>query len=216
MTAQNNAIRTNYIKARIDKKQQNWKRSLCGDRDEMINHNISECSKLLQKEYKIRHDWVENVVYLKLRKKLKFEHTNKWYMYNAESVRKNETHKLLWDFEIKTDHLISAWRPDLIIVDEKKGTCRIQDFAIPYDHWVKLKERKDKYLDLTREMKKLRITVKVTVIGIIIVGFGTVTKGLVKEQEDLEIRGRVETIQTTALLRSAWILRRVLETCGDL
>ena len=42
--------------------------------------------------------------------------------------------------------------------------------------------------------------------------FGTVTKGLQKGLEDLEVGGRVETIQTTALLRTARILRRVLET----
>ena len=55
--AQNNAIRTNPIKARIDKTQQNSKCRLCGDRDDTINHIISECSKLAQKEYKTRHDW---------------------------------------------------------------------------------------------------------------------------------------------------------------
>ena len=42
------------------------------------------------------------------------------------------------------------------------------------------------------------------------------TKGLVKGLEDLEIRGQVNNIQITALLRSAWILRRILETWGDL
>ena len=46
--------------------------------------------------------------------------------------------------------------------------------------------------------------------------FDTVTKGLLKGQEDLEVGGKVETIQTTALLRTARILRSVLETCGDL
>ena len=46
MAAQNSAIRTNHIKARIDKTQQNSKCRLCGDRDETINHIISECSKL--------------------------------------------------------------------------------------------------------------------------------------------------------------------------
>ena len=51
-------------------------------------------------------------------------------------------------------------------------------------------------------------------ILIIVGALGTVTKGLIKGLEDLEIRGPVETIQTTALLRSARILRRVLEeTC---
>ena len=56
MAAQNNAIRTNQIKARIDKTQQNSKCRLCVDRDETINHIISECCKLAQKEYKTRHE----------------------------------------------------------------------------------------------------------------------------------------------------------------
>ena len=42
--------------------------------------------------------------------------------------------------------------------------------------------------------------------------FGTVTKGLLKGLEDLKIGRQDETIQTTALLRTARILRRVLET----
>ena len=46
--------------------------------------------------------------------------------------------------------------------------------------------------------------------------FGTVTKGLLKGMEGLEVGGRVETIQTTALMRTARILRRVLETWEDL
>ena len=53
---------------------------------------------------------------------------------------------------------------------------------------------------------------ELTVISIVIGATGTVTKGLVQGLENLEIRGQVETIQTTALLRSARILRRVLET----
>ena len=52
---------------------------------------------------------------------------------------------------------------------------------------------------------------KVTVIPILIGALGTVTNGLVKGLEEAEIRARVETIQTTALIRSARILRRVLE-----
>ena len=62
MAAQNSVIRTNHIKARIDKTQQNSKCRLCGDRDETIHHIISECSRLSQKEYKARHDWVSKVV----------------------------------------------------------------------------------------------------------------------------------------------------------
>ena len=53
---------------------------------------------------------------------------------------------------------------------------------------------------------------KVTIILIVISAFGTVTKGLLKGLEDLDVGGRVETIQTTALLKTDRILRKVLET----
>ena len=80
---------------------------------------------------------------------------------------------------------------------------------------MKESEKKDKYLDFTREEKKLWKK-KLMVIQIVIGAFVTVAKGLVQRRGNLEIRGRVETFQTTTLLRSARILRRVLETRGDL
>ena len=150
-------------------------------------------------------------------KKFKFAHTNKWYMHNPAPILENDTHKLLWDFGIHTDHLISARRPDLIIINKKKRTYKIVDFAVPADHRIKLKEceKKDKYLDLARELKKLW-NMQVTIIPIVIGAFERVTKGLLKGLEELEVGGRVETIQTTSLLRTARILRRVLESWGEL
>ena len=128
IAAQNNAIRTNHIKARIDKTQQNSKCRLCGDRDETINHIINECSKLAQKEYKTRHDWLGKVIHWEMWKKFEFDHTNKWYMHNPAPVIENDTHKLLWDFDIHTDHLISARRLDLIISPpppKKRGFAKL-------------------------------------------------------------------------------------------
>ena len=92
------------------------------------------------------------------------------------------------------------------------------DFTVAADHRLKVKEnkKKDKYLDLARKLKKILWNMKITVTQIVVGALGTVTKGLVKRREELEIRGWVETIQTTALLRLARILRRVLETWGDL
>ena len=91
------------------------------------------------------------------------------------------------------------------------------DFAVPADHRIKLKERekRDKYLDLARELKKLW-NMKVIIIPIVIGTFGTVSKGLLKGLEGLEFGGRVETIQITAWLKTVRILRRVLEIWGDL
>ena len=44
---------------------------------------------------------------------------------------------------------------------------------------------------------------QVTIIPIVIGAFGTVTKGLLKGLEVLEVGGREGTVQTTALLRTA-------------
>ena len=135
-------------------------------------------------------------------------------MYNPAPVLENATHKLQWDFDIQTDILIPARKPDLIIINKKKKrTCKTVDFAVLADHRIKVKEceKRDKYFDLARELKKLW-NMQVTIIPIVIGAFGTVTKGLLKGLEDLEVNRRVETIQTTALLRTARLLRIVLET----
>ena len=90
---------------------------------------------------------------------------------------------VLWDFDIQTDHLISARRPDLIIIIKKqnkkrtnkqtnkqkknktkkkkinKRTCKIVDFSVLVHHKIKLKEseKKDKYLELDSELKNCGI-----------------------------------------------------------
>ena len=88
-------------------------------------------------------------------------------------------------------------KPDL--KQKKKRSCKIVDFAVPVDHRIKLKEceKKDTYLDLARELKKLW-NMKVTIVLIVIGAFGTITKGLLKGLQDLEVGGRVKTIQMTA------------------
>ena len=58
-------------------------------------------------------------------------------MHNPAPVLENNAHKLLWDFEIHTDHLISVRRPDLIIINKKKRTCKIINFAVPAKHKIK-------------------------------------------------------------------------------
>ena len=50
----------------------------------------------------------------------------------------------------------------------------------------------------------------VTIVPIVFGAFGTMTKGLLKVLDDLEVGGWLETIQITVLLRTARILRRVL------
>ena len=123
---------------------------MCWKRGSDQSHN----KRIAQKECKTKHDWMGKMIHWELCKKLKFDYTNKSYMHNTKSVVENETHKLLWRFKIQTDNLISTRQPDLTITNKKEKTCRIVDFVVPVNHRVKLKEseKRDKYLDLAREL----------------------------------------------------------------
>ena len=135
MAAQNQSIRTNLVKAKIDKSQGDSSCRVCRKVDESIDHIVSGCSKLAQKEYK-RSTWHDNwgkIVHWKLSRKCNFEAGNKWYEHEPESVLENEDYKIWWDFSIQTDHVIEARRPDLVVVDKKERSCKIIDFAVPGD-----------------------------------------------------------------------------------
>ena len=79
------------------------KLELTRNRDETVDYIISECNKLAQKKFKSRYEWVGKVIYLELCKRLKFDHTDKWYIYKPEYFLGKETHKILKIFEILTD-----------------------------------------------------------------------------------------------------------------
>ena len=91
----------------------------------------------------------------------------------------------------------------------KKRICRVADFAILPDKRITLNEseKRDKYQELARELKKRKLWImKVTVIPIVNDELETISERFLKGMEDLQIRGQMETIQTSAL-RSAKILR---------
>ena len=76
VAAQNHSIRTNLVKAKIDKSQGYSLCRVCRKEDESIDHTISGCSKLAQKEYNRRHDNLRKIVHWKLARKCYFEAEN--------------------------------------------------------------------------------------------------------------------------------------------
>ena len=139
--AQNQCIRKNLVQANIDKSQGNSLCRACRKVDESTYHIVSGCSKLAQKECKRRHDNLGKIVHWKLARKRNFEVGDKWYEHEPECVLENEDYKILSDFSIQTDHVIEAWRPDLVVVDKKERSCKIIDFAVPGDSRIEEKEK---------------------------------------------------------------------------
>ncbi|XP_068756858.1 uncharacterized protein [Montipora capricornis] len=166
---------------------------MCRKVDENINHIVSECSKLAQKEYKRRHDWVGKKIPWEVCKEEGFIVNEKWYQHVPEPVLENERCKILWDFTIQTDHVIEARKPDMIVVEKRNKCCKIIDFAIAHYSRIEEKEVEKvvKYQNLARELKKLW-KMKTMIIPIVIGTFGTVPKDLKKRLENIGIETKIK------------------------
>ena len=124
VAAQNQSIRANLVKARIGKSRGDYLCRVCRKVDESIDHIVSGCSKLAQKEYKRRHDNLGKIVHWKLARKCNFEAGDKWYENEPESVLENEDYKILCDFSIQTDHVKDDQRPDFIVVVRRREVVK--------------------------------------------------------------------------------------------
>ena len=148
----------------------------------------------------------------KLARKCNFEAGDKWYEHEPESVLENEDYKILCDFSIPTDHVIEARRPDLAVVDKKRRTCKMIDFAIPGNSRIEEKEKEkiEKYQDLRRESQKIW-NVQVQIIPLVVGRLGAIPKQLSNRLKETGITTEIGQVQKTVLLGTARILRKALE-----
>ena len=214
IAAQDQALRTNYIKHKIDKVPGSSPLCrLCRSHSETIDHILNGCPKLSQTDYKARHDKVSAAIHWSLCKEHGFSHSSKWYEHRAEKVLENDEVKLLWDFHMQSDHIIEHCRPDLLLVKKKTKEATIIDIAVPGDTRIVDKEQDKilKYQDLKRELKTVWQLRKVSVIPIVVGALGAVTTNFQGHLDSVSCKLKITNIQKTALLGSAHILRKVLE-----
>ena len=212
VAAQNQSIRANLVKGKINKSEGDSLCRVCRKVDESIDCIVSGCSKLAQKEYKRKHDNLGKIAHWKLARKCNFEVGDKWYEHEPEHVLENEDYKILWDFSIQTNHVIEARRPDLVVVDKKERGCKIIDFAVPGDIRIEGKEKDkiEKYQDLGRELQKIW-NVKVKIIPLVVGSLGAIPKQFGNRLKQISIIVGTAQVQKTNLLGTARLLRKVLE-----
>ena len=105
----------------------------------------------------------------------------------------------------------------MVVIDKAKNHCQVIDFAVPYDSRVEQKEleKKEKYQDLARELKKIW-NMKVPVTPVVIGTLGATPKKLKKGLQDLGIETKIVELQKSAKIHTARILRKVLAVLGGL
>ena len=161
--AQEQALRTNYTKNKIDKILKNPLCRMCGEREETVQHIICKCKKLVQHEYKRRYDTVAKLVHWKLCEKHNLERKEKWYENCPERVVEDDDVKLIWDINIQCDNVNEARRHDLILVDKKANTYVITEI--------------EKYQNLKRQLKRFWSLKKFEVVPVIVGALGCISKG---------------------------------------
>eukprot|EP00795_Rhopilema_esculentum_P003281 gene3280-biopygen1499 len=205
------SLRTNAIKANIDKTQRDSKCRMCNQKEETVSHIVSECPKLAQREYKRRHDCVAKALHWDVCRLYDIDCGNKWYEHQPDSGRTTNV-KILWDVNIQTDNVIQARRPDIVVVNKKERKCYIIDVAVPGDVRIAEKEMEkiEKYDELKREVERLW-KVKAKVIPIVLGALGTVTRNLSNYIKEIGVKTQMKLMQKSVLLGTARVLRKVLE-----
>ena len=208
MAAQTQSLRKNALKARIEKSTSDAICRVCRQSEEIVDHIVSGCSKLAQKEYKQRHDCVARALHWDLCQKHEVQTSQKWYELQPKGVVETGSANI----HLQTDAEIQARRPDIGIGDKSNKICFIIDIAIPGDTRVHQKEvaKIEKYNDLRRELQRLW-KVKTKDVSIVIGAFGTVTKSLNCYLTEIGTSTKIQLIQKSTLLGTARILRKVLE-----
>ena len=155
--AQEQALATRYIKAKIWKEGGSSICRLCKAHDETVHHIISGCSILAATKYKHRHNQIGACLHWLILKKLDIKVSDSWLRHKPDSSTIKGKMTLMWDMPIITGKNVGANRPDIVIHDSEARTCSLIDMAVPIDRNVnkKVAEKILKYKDLAIELKNV-------------------------------------------------------------
>ena len=189
---------------------------MCHTHPENVEHIISGCQTLAADQYLNRHNQVAAQLHLDICRHygIKVE-AECWYQHKPEQVIENEKATILWDSPIITDRHVPCNKPD-IFIQEKSDRCQIIDVAILSDYNIQKKatEKMSKYVDLQIECKRLW-NKKVEVIPVIIGATGIVDKNMKKYVGRKSGCHNIYSLQRSAVLGTAHILRKVLSIKPD-
>ena len=145
---------------------------LCDSQAETVEYLISGCSQLAGTQYKLQHDNVVKYIHWVL-----CQREPNWWKHKPVSIVENDSVKILWDFNIFVDHIISARRPDIVVIDKCASLITLIDISFPADKHISAKEEEklSKYQDLRIELERLWRK-KTVMVPVVIGALGSVTK----------------------------------------
>jgi hypothetical protein len=211
--AQEQALRTRMVRAKIDGEDVSAKCRLCGKIDETAMHLASGCGELAKKQYTVRHDRMGVRVHWELCKKYGVKCEERWYDHvpSIVSTNKEGDVDIYWNMTVVTAKGVAHNRPDVVVVNRKERKWTLVDFSVPMDQNVASKEQEkvEKYQALATEIRKM-YGVRTEIVPIIIGALGTIPKRLPGYLKDLGVPDMIGSMQISVLLSTTRILKNAL------
>ena len=211
--AQEQALPTNFLKAKITGESEDANCRVCKKELETVTHLVSSCSGLAQREYKRRHDRMGLRVYWEICKKYGMKCSEHWYTECPEKVRKSECgfYEVWWDRPVETTKRLEHNKPDVVIIDRKRKLWTFIDFSVPNDKNVLLKgeEKKETYKELANEIRRIH-KVRTKIVPIVVGALGVLPSNLEENLKYLEMPYVIRCLQVSAVIGSSIILRKIL------
>ena len=211
--AQEQALRTRWLRAKIEGEDVDPNCRVCRNVVESVGHLASGCGGLAQREYKRRHDHMGLKVYWELCQKYGVKCSERWYEEVPDPIRKSENGKfeIWWDKSVETTKRMDHNRPDVIVIDKDKKDWTLVDFSVPWDKNVIVKEdeRINNYSPLTHEIRKLH-KVKTRIVPVVVGALGVVSKRFSGYLKQLGIPDVLGCLQISTIVGTTIILRKIL------
>ena len=207
-TAQDQATHTKAYSANVLNCTDDSLCRMCHSSDETIYHLLSACPVLAAIGYLQRHNSVASLIHKHICEFYGIPTCEKPWLYTPQPLVLSNNVKIMWDFGIRTDHIISAHRPDIIIHDSTQRLAILLDVAIPADFNIvdKEKEKIQKYQDLCLELQRIWNLRTITFVPIIIGATGAYSPNLPKYLDLLPGEHKLGPLLKAALLGSAHLL----------
>lgn len=186
----------------------------CGDSSETIEHIISGCRILAEREYLRRHNNVAKIIHQELAiKHHLFKNRTPNFLYSPYAVLESDRIKITWDRSVLTDKRIPANRPDIIFTNKVNNETYIIDIAVPNaSNIIKTyNEKIGKYQELAEEIKKMWGQRNVYIVPIVLSATGIIPKNLFRSLDTLDLPGNIYIrMQKEVILQTSHITRKFM------
>ena len=149
-------------------------------------------------------------VHWEMCRKYGIECNDKWYDHQLLPTTENREVRITWDMTIYTEKELKHNWPDITLVHKDTQKWTLIDITVPADqNIIRTEEEKvEKYQEL--EIRRIHGASKVTIIPIVIGALGSISKGAKTWFGKLDVPDFLRSVQLSANLGTAHLLRKVL------